>query len=101
MLPTEPAGRHAEATAGRNTGGYVTTNTIGGTNWIYHVFTNAGASGMKFRATAAGGTVELLVVAGGGSGGGTQYDGGAGGAGVVILRYVIPAPPKGTVFLLR
>lgn len=75
----------AEAVEGTNTGGFVATCIdAGGTNWIYHVFTNAGASGMKFRATAAGGTVELLVVAGGGSGGGSQYNGGAGGAGGLI-----------------
>jgi hypothetical protein len=74
----------AEAVEATNTGGYVTTYTDAGGTWIYHVFTNAGASGMKFRTRAAGGTVELLVVAGGGSGGGSQYDGGAGGAGGLI-----------------
>ena len=74
----------AEAVEATNSGGYVTTYTDAGGTWIYHVFTNAGASGMKIRTLGAGGTVELLVVAGGGSGGGPQYASGGGGAGGLI-----------------
>jgi hypothetical protein len=74
----------AEAVEATNSGGVVTTYTDAGLTWIYHVFTNAGASGMKFHTLAAGGTVELLVVAGGGSGGGALHNGAGGGAGGLI-----------------
>jgi hypothetical protein len=74
----------AQAVEALNTGGYVTYVNDGLTKWTYHVFTNAGASGMKLRVYGAGGTVELLVVAGGGSGGGGTYHGAGGGAGGLI-----------------
>lgn len=74
----------AEAVEATNYGGYVTNVWDGPTNWTYHIFTNAGAGGMKFRATAAGGTVQLLVVAGGASGGSGSYHGAGGGAGGLI-----------------
>ncbi|MDA0322863.1 MAG: hypothetical protein O2923_09130 [Verrucomicrobia bacterium] len=82
----------AEAVEALNTGGYVTYVNDGLTNWTYHVFTNAGASGMKIHTLAAGGTVELLVVAGGGSGGGALHNGAGGGAGgLIYTNYTVIA----------
>ena len=36
----------------------------------------------------------------GGGGGGTGGSGGDGGSGIVILRYIIPLPPAGSVIVL-
>ncbi|MEI6211880.1 MAG: Ig-like domain-containing protein [bacterium] len=66
------------------TGGTVTNYTLGGTNWIAHIFTTVGSTSITF---AAGGTVEYLVIGGGGGGAGGSpqlYAGGGGGAGGLI-----------------
>jgi hypothetical protein len=60
------------------TGGTVTTNNIGGTNYIVHTFTTVGTNVNAFQ-VSVGGDVEYLIVGGGGGGG--AFRGGGGGAG--------------------
>ena len=53
---------------------------------------------------ADNGSAGTAATGGGGGGGTGGYNGNAGyagGSGIVILRYVIPQPPSGTLFLLR
>ncbi len=78
------------------TGGAVTNYwDAGGTKWTAHVFTSTVwnvtlNTNFNVTACAGGEWVQVLVVGGGG-----------GGSGIVIVRYVLPGPPKETVILMR
>ncbi len=61
------------------TGGTVTNYSIGGINYLAHLFTNLGGTNITFT---RGGEIEVLIVAGGGGGG--HNGGGGGGAGGVV-----------------
>ena len=61
---------------------------------------DGGGNGVKDAPTAG------AVNSGGGGGGNgsgsvTVVNGAAGGSGIVIIKYALPGPPKGTVILMR
>jgi hypothetical protein len=73
------------------TGGTITSNWIGTTNWTVHSFTNVGTTSITFTAV---GNVEVLVLAGGGGGGYGKGGGGGGGAGGFVTSSVSIVGPS-------